>query len=54
VNEKDKIEIARNILDNAASINISKEILLKISQKVDKHIVEYHRKNGGQKEGCGS
>ncbi|WP_222927632.1 aspartyl-phosphate phosphatase Spo0E family protein [Biomaibacter acetigenes] len=46
---KDKIEIARNILNNAANMNMSKEILLKISQKIDKYIVEYFRKGGGQK-----
>ncbi|MDN5301389.1 MAG: hypothetical protein PWQ60_903 [Thermoanaerobacteraceae bacterium] len=48
---KDKIEIARNILNNAANMNMSKEILLKISQKIDKYIVEYFRKGGGQKGG---
>lgn len=48
---KNKIETARNILNNAAKINMSKDILLKISQKVDKYIVEYYRKNGGQKSG---
>lgn len=44
VNEKDRIEIGRNILNNAANMNINKEILLKISQKIDKYIVEYFRK----------
>jgi len=51
VNEKDKIKIARNILNNAVKINISKEILLKISEKIDKYIVEYYCKGGGQKGG---
>ncbi|MDK2821522.1 MAG: hypothetical protein PWP31_1487 [Clostridia bacterium] len=50
MSEKDKIEIARNILNNAAKINISKGILLKISQKIDKYIVEYYRKCGGMKQ----
>ncbi|MGI9862642.1 aspartyl-phosphate phosphatase Spo0E family protein [Moorella naiadis] len=39
---KDKIEVARRILDNAVKMNISKGILLKISQKIDKYIVEYY------------
>ncbi|RJX24742.1 MAG: aspartyl-phosphate phosphatase Spo0E family protein [Dethiobacter sp.] len=51
MNEKDKIKIARNILNNAVKINISKEILLKISEKIDKYIVEYYCKGGGQKGG---
>lgn len=46
---KEKIEIARNILNNAANMNMSKEILLKISQKIDKYIVDYYRKSGDQK-----
>lgn len=49
MSEKDKIEIARNILNNAASINLSKENLLKISQKIDKYIVEYYQKSKSQK-----
>ena len=36
-----KIKIARNILNNATLMNISKEILLKISQKLDKYIEYY-------------
>ena len=40
---KNRIETARNILNNAASINISKELLLKISQKLDEYIVGYYR-----------
>jgi len=46
---ENKIEIARNILNNAAKMNMSKDILLKISKKIDKYIVEYYHKNGGQK-----
>ncbi|WP_422448862.1 aspartyl-phosphate phosphatase Spo0E family protein [Thermoanaerobacterium sp. DL9XJH110] len=45
-NKRDKIEIARNILNNAAYMNMSKEVLLKISQKIDKYIIEYFRKGG--------
>lgn len=48
---KDKIEIARNILNNAASINISQELLLKISQKLDEYIVEYYR-NEEERKAC--
>lgn len=51
MNNKEKIEMARNILTNAANMNMSREILLKISQKIDKYIVEYYRESGGQKGG---
>lgn len=47
--DKDKIEITRNILNNAVKINISKELLLKISQKLDKYIVEYYRNEEKEK-----
>ena len=47
---KDEIEMARNILNNAANINISKELLLKISQKLDKYIIEYYRNGENKKE----
>ncbi|MBO8138857.1 MAG: aspartyl-phosphate phosphatase Spo0E family protein [Desulfotomaculum sp.] len=50
MNTNKKIEIARNILNNAAKMNISGEILLKISQKLDKYIVEYYE-NGGKRVG---
>lgn len=43
MDNKDKIEIARNILHNAANINMSIEILLEISKKIDKYVVEYYR-----------
>lgn len=42
---KRRIEIARNLLDNAATMNISKELLLKISVKIDQYIVEYYREH---------
>ncbi|MDD2401733.1 MAG: aspartyl-phosphate phosphatase Spo0E family protein [Clostridia bacterium] len=38
------LEIARNILNNAASMNMNKETILKISKKMDEYIVEYYRK----------
>jgi len=47
VSIENKIKIARNILNNAARMNMRKEILLKISQKMDKYIVEYYHKNLG-------
>lgn len=37
-----RIEIARNILHNAARMNASKEILLRISKIIDKYIIEYY------------
>lgn len=43
-NLKEKIEIARNILQNAVSMNMRKEIILKISQKIDKYIMDYFQK----------
>jgi hypothetical protein len=49
VNVKDKIKTARSILTNAVNMNMSSEILLKISQKIDKYIVEYYRKSDGQR-----
>jgi len=45
---KNRIEIARSILTNAAKMNVSKEILLKISRKIDKYVVEYYRECGIQ------
>lgn len=51
VNIKNKIETARTILANASNMNMSREILLKISQKIDEYILEYYRKSGEQKDG---
>lgn len=52
MNEKDRIETARKILNNAFSLNLSKDILLKISRLIDKYVVDYHkkRKQGGESE----
>jgi hypothetical protein len=50
VNIKDKIEIARNILNNAADMNMSKKCLLKISRKVDIYIIEYYKSYAGSKD----
>lgn len=41
----DRIELGKRLLLNAVNMNMSKEILLKISQKVDKYIVEYYKEN---------
>lgn len=43
--EKDKIEIARTILNNAVNMNINKEIILRLSKKMDQYIVEYYKEN---------
>lgn len=51
MDEKDKIEAARRILNNAVKMNMSKIILLKISQKIDQYIVEYYRESESQKGG---
>lgn len=43
---KNKIEIARDMLNNAVKMNVDKDILLKISWEIDKYIVEYYHENG--------
>lgn len=43
MNIKDKMEVARNILYNATNMNVSNEIILGISQKLDEYIVKYHK-----------
>ncbi|QSZ27070.1 Spo0E family sporulation regulatory protein-aspartic acid phosphatase [Aceticella autotrophica] len=48
--EKYGIEIARKILNNATNMYMKKEIILKISQKIDKYIVEYYQKGEDQKD----
>lgn len=45
MSNKDKIELARNILNNAYDTNVSKEIVLKLSRKVDDYIVDYYKQN---------
>ena len=52
----DRIELGKRLLLNADNMNMSKEILLKISQKLDKYIVEYYREIKEEKQGvwiCG-
>jgi hypothetical protein len=48
--EKYGIEIARKILNNATNMYMKKEIILKISQKVDKYIFEYYQKGEDQND----
>ncbi|MGI5880572.1 MAG: Spo0E family sporulation regulatory protein-aspartic acid phosphatase [Syntrophomonadaceae bacterium] len=40
--KNDDLETARNILKNAVEMNMSKEIILKISQKIDKYVLDYY------------
>ena len=42
----DKIRVARRILNNAVSLNLNKEIILELSQQVDKYVVQYYREMG--------
>lgn len=42
MNEKDKIEITRRILNNAVNINMHPDIILKISEKLDQYIIDYY------------
>lgn len=49
MNIKYKIEIARNILNNAVRINMNKEIIQAISRKMDKYIIEYYYENRSKK-----
>lgn len=48
---KTSIEIARNLLNNAIEMKMSKEIIFKISQRVDQYIVKYYIEYGGLKGG---
>lgn len=45
MNLKNKIEIARDALNNAAKMNMNKENLLKMSRIIDEYIVEYYRES---------
>ena len=44
----ERVELGKRLLLNAANMNMSKKILLKISQKLDKYIVEYYKENKKQ------
>ncbi|NLN88170.1 MAG: aspartyl-phosphate phosphatase Spo0E family protein [Syntrophomonadaceae bacterium] len=37
------LETARNILRNAVQMNMSQDLIIKISQKLDEYINEYYR-----------
>lgn len=45
MDEKEKLEFLRNILNNGINMNFNEELLLKISRKLDKYIVEYLKRN---------
>ncbi|MGI6189095.1 MAG: Spo0E family sporulation regulatory protein-aspartic acid phosphatase [Clostridiales bacterium] len=40
---KTKIEIARNLLNNALDMNVSKEIIHRLSQIIDNYILAYYQ-----------
>ena len=39
---KNRIKIARNLLNNAIAMNVKQEIIYKISRKIDAYIAEYY------------
>jgi len=41
----ERIELGKRLLLNAVNMNMSREILLKMSQKIDEYIAEYYRVN---------
>jgi len=43
------IETARHILNNAVRMNFSKELILRISQKLDQYVNEYYRNDEDKK-----
>lgn len=43
VRKNNDLETARNILQNATQMNMSNDIILKISQKIDEYINAYYR-----------
>jgi hypothetical protein len=43
VDIKTKIEIARNLLNNALDMNVSKEIIHRLSQIIDNYILAYYQ-----------
>ncbi|MCR4430463.1 MAG: Spo0E family sporulation regulatory protein-aspartic acid phosphatase [Tepidanaerobacteraceae bacterium] len=51
---KTRLDIARNILNNATKMNMSGDLLLKISRKIDRYVMEYYsesrEKKGGARE----
>jgi len=51
VDIKTRIKIAKNLLNNAIEMNMRKEIIFKISQRIDRYIVKYYIEYGGLKGG---
>ncbi|NLJ72555.1 MAG: Spo0E family sporulation regulatory protein-aspartic acid phosphatase [Syntrophomonadaceae bacterium] len=49
MDERGKIELARAILVNAVNINMDKEVIQKLSEELDKYILEYYQ--NGKKTG---
>lgn len=43
--EKNKIEMLRRILNNAANMDMDEGIVLKISEMLDRHIIDYYLNN---------
>ena len=55
VQYKEIIEAGRRLLCHAAEAHASRDVLLKISQKIDEYIVEYiRRSNYNEAKGCPS
>jgi len=50
MDEKKDIEVARNILHSALSREEPADIIIRLSQEVDKHIIEYYKKLYGKKD----
>jgi len=51
VDIKTRIKIAKNLLNNAIEMNMRKEIIFRISQRIDQYIVKYYIEYGGLKGG---
>lgn len=43
MHKNNDLETARNILHNAVRMNMSQDLIIKISQKLDEYINEYYR-----------
>jgi hypothetical protein len=50
LDQLEKIELVRKLLNNGASMNMSKDILLRLSKKVDQYIVDYYKKVQGEEK----
>ncbi|MEQ8201194.1 MAG: aspartyl-phosphate phosphatase Spo0E family protein [Syntrophomonadaceae bacterium] len=49
IKKNNDLETARNILHNAAQMNVSKDLIEKISQKLDEYINAYYRATENEK-----